>query len=180
LLLSFYFFPEDFKSTTLTRGNSNLVPYGTVWSLSLVNRPSVRCGPGTSPRAAMCVRIVNVHVSCSSHGNAQLAAFFIDPRAKGSTEMVCTFLQYFLKPTKHREGARVRQQEKYSIGVLPKKIFGVHKAQKKKVYINLWSRRLDTRHASVYTFFSFGPQRGFKLHNHPSSRLLHHRSGGMG
>ncbi|TYK30327.1 hypothetical protein E5676_scaffold3344G00040 [Cucumis melo var. makuwa] len=35
----------------------------------------------------MCVRIVNVHVSCSSHGNAQLAAFFIDPRAKGSTEM---------------------------------------------------------------------------------------------
>lgn len=62
-----------------------------VWSLSLFNRPSVRCGPGTSPRAAMCVRNVDVHVSCSSHVNAQLAAFFIDPRAKGSTEMVCIF-----------------------------------------------------------------------------------------
>jgi hypothetical protein len=74
----------------------------TVWSLSLVNRPSVRCGPGTSPRAAMCVRNVDVHVSCSSHVNAQLAAFFIDPRAKGSTEVVCIFLYlthlYFRSP----------------------------------------------------------------------------------
>lgn len=34
------------------------------------------------PRTAMCVRNVNVHVSCSSHVDAQLAAFFIDPRAK--------------------------------------------------------------------------------------------------
>ena len=39
----------------------------------------------------MCVRNVDVHVSCSSHVNAQLAAFFIDPRAKGSTEVVCIF-----------------------------------------------------------------------------------------
>jgi len=100
----------------------------------------------------MCVRIVNVHVSCSSHGNAQLAAFFIDPRAKGSTEMVCTFLQYFLKPTKHREGARVRQQEKYSIGVLPKKIFGVHKAQKKK-YILISGRDVSTRDTLAYILF---------------------------
>ena len=34
------------------------------------------------PRTAMCVRNVDVHVSCSSHADAQLAAFFIDPRAK--------------------------------------------------------------------------------------------------
>jgi hypothetical protein len=34
------------------------------------------------PRTAMCVRNVDVHVSCSSHFDAQLAAFFIDPRAK--------------------------------------------------------------------------------------------------
>ena len=33
-------------------------------------------------RSAMCVRSVDVHVSCSSHSDAQLAAFFIDPRAK--------------------------------------------------------------------------------------------------
>jgi hypothetical protein len=50
----------------------------------------------------MCVRNVDVHVSCSSHVNAQLAAFFIDPRAKGSTEVVCIFLYlthlYFRSP----------------------------------------------------------------------------------
>ena len=34
------------------------------------------------PRSAMCVQSVDVHVSCSSHSDAQLAAFFIDPRAK--------------------------------------------------------------------------------------------------
>ena len=34
------------------------------------------------PRSAMCVQNVDVHVSCSSHSDAQLAAFFIDPRAK--------------------------------------------------------------------------------------------------
>ena len=33
-------------------------------------------------RSAMCVQSVDVHVSCSSHYDAQLAAFFIDPRAK--------------------------------------------------------------------------------------------------
>lgn len=44
------------------------------------------------PRAAMCVQTVDAHVSCSSHDDAQLAAFFIDPRAEGSTEMVCISL----------------------------------------------------------------------------------------
>ena len=34
------------------------------------------------PRSAMCVQNVDVHVSCSSHSDTQLAAFFIDPRAK--------------------------------------------------------------------------------------------------
>ena len=34
------------------------------------------------PRSAICVQSVDVHVSCSSHSDAQLAAFFIDPRAK--------------------------------------------------------------------------------------------------
>ncbi len=32
--------------------------------------------------SAICVQSVDVHVSCSSHSDAQLAAFFIDPRAK--------------------------------------------------------------------------------------------------
>ena len=35
-----------------------------------------------NPRTAMCVRNVDVHVSCSSHVDAQFAAFFIDPRAE--------------------------------------------------------------------------------------------------
>ena len=31
---------------------------------------------------AICVQSVDAHMSCSSHSDAQLAAFFIDPRAK--------------------------------------------------------------------------------------------------
>lgn len=34
------------------------------------------------PRSAICVQNVDVHVSCSSHSDTQLAAFFIDPRAE--------------------------------------------------------------------------------------------------
>lgn len=56
----------------------------------------------------MCVRNVDVHVSCSSHVNAQLAAFFIDPRAKGSTEMVCIFLCYL---TPRREASRPHRSD---------------------------------------------------------------------
>lgn len=44
------------------------------------------------PRTAMCVQNVDVHVSCSSHVDAQLAAFFIDPRAKWSTVQGNQFL----------------------------------------------------------------------------------------
>ena len=34
------------------------------------------------PAPAICVQSVDAHMSCSSHSDAQLAAFFIDPRAK--------------------------------------------------------------------------------------------------
>lgn len=44
------------------------------------------------PRTAMCVRNVDVHVSCSSQVDAQFAAFFIDPRAKWSTVQGNLFL----------------------------------------------------------------------------------------
>ena len=34
------------------------------------------------PQPAICVQSVDAHMSCSSHSDAQFAAFFIDPRAK--------------------------------------------------------------------------------------------------
>ena len=34
------------------------------------------------PGSAICVQSVDAHMSCSSHSDAQFAAFFIDPRAK--------------------------------------------------------------------------------------------------
>ena len=34
------------------------------------------------PVSAICVQSVDAHMSCSSHSDAQFAAFFIDPRAK--------------------------------------------------------------------------------------------------
>ena len=34
------------------------------------------------PQSAICVQSVDAHMSCSSHSDAQFAAFFIDPRAK--------------------------------------------------------------------------------------------------
>ena len=34
------------------------------------------------PESAICVQSVDAHMSCSSHSDAQFAAFFIDPRAK--------------------------------------------------------------------------------------------------
>ena len=36
----------------------------------------------TEACSAICVQSVDAHMSCSSHSDAQLAAFFIDPRAK--------------------------------------------------------------------------------------------------
>ena len=44
---------------------------------------------------AICVQSVDAHMSCSSHSDAQFAAFFIDPRAKWSTA------QYFQKVVDH-------------------------------------------------------------------------------
>ena len=55
-------------------------------------------------RAAICVRIVDVHVSCSSHCDTQLAAFFIDPRAKGSTGEVIIWIFVFARHEALRPG----------------------------------------------------------------------------
>ena len=41
------------------------------------------------PRSAICVQSVDARMSCSSHSDTQLAAFFIDPRAKWSTVQYC-------------------------------------------------------------------------------------------
>lgn len=61
----------------------------TVRSAGLEGRRVLETDPQTvvalgieTPMTAMCVRIVNVRVSCSSHIAAHFAAFFIDPRAK--------------------------------------------------------------------------------------------------
>lgn len=53
----------------------------TVW-FCLLNDPQPGVVRESDPWTAMCVRNVDVHVSCSSQVDAQLAAFFIDPRAK--------------------------------------------------------------------------------------------------
>ncbi|CAK9834507.1 hypothetical protein ANTRET_LOCUS11025 [Anthophora retusa] len=50
--------------------------------MGYVNDPQPSVVQELYPWTAMCVRNVDVHVSCSSHVDAQLAAFFIDPRAK--------------------------------------------------------------------------------------------------
>ena len=49
---------------------------------SLLYDPQPGVANGCNPKAAMCVRNVDVHVSCSSHVDAQFAASFIDPRAE--------------------------------------------------------------------------------------------------
>lgn len=59
----------------LNRGRTQAV-------LRYVNDPQPGVVQELYPWTAMCVRNVDVHVSCSSHVDAQLAAFFIDPRAK--------------------------------------------------------------------------------------------------
>ena len=48
-------------------------------------------------QAAICVQIVGVHVSCSSHYCTQLAAFFIDPRAEWSTTRGIKISRLFFK-----------------------------------------------------------------------------------
>ena len=48
----------------------------------IINDPQPDVVRELYPWTAMCVRNVDVHVSCSSQVDAQLAAFFIDPRAK--------------------------------------------------------------------------------------------------
>ena len=41
-----------------------------------------QAGTLDGPASAICVQSVDAHMSCSSHSDAQFAAFFIDPRAK--------------------------------------------------------------------------------------------------
>ena len=57
-----------------------LRPFSRRTSWSYDPQPGV--ANGCNPKAAMCVRNVDVHVSCSSHVDAQFAASFIDPRAE--------------------------------------------------------------------------------------------------
>lgn len=68
--------------------------------LGYVNDPQPGVVQELYPWTAMCVRNVDVHVSCSSHVDAQLAAFFIDPRAKWSTvqgnRILCKIFFFFL------------------------------------------------------------------------------------
>lgn len=71
--------------------------------LGYVNDPQPGVVQELYPWTAMCVRNVDVHVSCSSHVDAQLAAFFIDPRAKWSTvQGNRIFLFYFFILRKRR------------------------------------------------------------------------------
>lgn len=51
-------------------------------SVLFQNDPQTGVALGWDPRAAMCVQSVDVHVSCSLHGDAQFAASFIDLRAE--------------------------------------------------------------------------------------------------
>lgn len=47
-----------------------------------INIGTQKCVHRTVVRCAICVQLVGVHVSCSSHSDAHLAAVFIDPRAE--------------------------------------------------------------------------------------------------
>ena len=65
----------------------------TIKKMDLVSTdPETRVGvPEDTP--AICVRIVDVHVSCSSHCVTHLAAFFIDPQSNWSTAWHCIRFQ---------------------------------------------------------------------------------------
>jgi hypothetical protein len=52
------------------------------FGIMFVTDPQSGVVQDVNPRTAMCVRNVDVHVSCSSHVDALFAAFFIDPQAK--------------------------------------------------------------------------------------------------
>lgn len=67
-------------------------------------------------RAAICVQNVDVHVSCSSHADAQLAAVFIDPRAKGSTGMVCIIFRAVCFPKRYSQNV-----QRHSLVLFPRR-----------------------------------------------------------
>ncbi|CAK1599209.1 unnamed protein product [Parnassius mnemosyne] len=63
--------------------NKSIAHHTTLWLMFFNSRPSDRSGPGyfsTDRNVRSKCRCSNV--SCSSHYDAQLTAFFIDPRAK--------------------------------------------------------------------------------------------------
>lgn len=71
------------RTRSVRSGTVKCPANGTVWYLFLCSRPSDRSGPGcfsTDRNVRSKCRCSNV--SCSSHYDAQLTAFFIDPRAK--------------------------------------------------------------------------------------------------
>ena len=70
-------------SSRATRRASNVRSYAKAQAVfGYQNDPQPGVVRELYPWTAMCVRNVDVHVSCSSQVDAQLAAFFIDPRAK--------------------------------------------------------------------------------------------------
>ena len=73
---------SSFRATPLTDERSSIRLNDKQSGLALLNDPQPGVVRESYPRTAMCVRSVDVHVSCSSQVDAQLAAFFIDPRAK--------------------------------------------------------------------------------------------------
>lgn len=81
LLLFFLFSPLSRLDSDRARSDTRRARWRKQFS-GYVNDPQPGVVRELYPWTAMCVRNVDVHVSCSSQVDAQLAAFFIDPRAK--------------------------------------------------------------------------------------------------
>ena len=74
---------QDLKATPMTfRRRPNARAHAHARARRMSEPTLSQTWTAYKPRSAMCVQSVDVHVSCSSHSDAQLAAFFIDPRAK--------------------------------------------------------------------------------------------------
>ena len=78
----FQVFSGDDLLIIIIRPNAQAYARGRAVWLCLSYDPQPDVVRDMYPWTAMCVRNVDVHVSCSSQVDAQLAAFFIDPRAK--------------------------------------------------------------------------------------------------
>ena len=114
-----------------------------------------------SIESAICVQSVDVQVSCSSHSDTQLAAFFIDPRAKWSTVQCCNW-KFFAtqadekiihtKLTSHHEGrwANKTEQRRWSLnGFIKQELIsaggGVNLTKTRMKWVHI-SSRLDLCH----------------------------------